>query len=283
MYTIFSCPKEFTSLFGIIQRNAIKSWLNLRPKPNIILFGIENEEIKKEFNDDNITFLPIEFLNEYNTPYISKIFETAMEVSKTETLCYVNSDIILFSDFSKAVINLKKNKNYFGVGRRYDIEIKNFIEFNNLENLQSDLINNCEIDSYTGSDYFIFKNKSIKQIPNFLIGRTCWDNWLIYNAFKNNLNLVDCSNDISCIHQKHDYSHIKTNTKSHYKGLEREKNLRELGGYDKIYDIRDCRYFLKNGLIKKNNSIKSITHGILRKTKYLLLKEIIFQRLKRKT
>ncbi len=96
MYTIFSCPKEFTSLFGIIQRNAIKSWLNLRPKPNIILFGIENEEIKKEFNDDNITFLPIEFLNEYNTPYISKIFETAMEVSKTETLCYVNSDIILF-------------------------------------------------------------------------------------------------------------------------------------------------------------------------------------------
>ena len=60
MYTIFSCPKEFTSLFGIIQRNAINSWLKLSPKPNIILFGIENENIKNEFNDENITPLQIE-------------------------------------------------------------------------------------------------------------------------------------------------------------------------------------------------------------------------------
>ena len=40
MFTIFSCPKEFTSLFGIIQHS--NSWLNL----NQFNLGVENEEIK---------------------------------------------------------------------------------------------------------------------------------------------------------------------------------------------------------------------------------------------
>ena len=75
MFTIFSCPKEFTSLFGIIQRNALNSWLNLNPIPKIILFGVENEEIKKEYYHEAISSISIEDLNEYNTPYINKIFE----------------------------------------------------------------------------------------------------------------------------------------------------------------------------------------------------------------
>jgi len=118
MYTIFSCPKEFTSLFGIIQRNAINSWLNLNPTPNIILFGIEDDKIKKEFDNPKITFLPIKDFNEYKTPYINKIFEAAMLYSPTDTLCYVNSDIILFDDFFSTIKNLQKKKNYFGVGGR---------------------------------------------------------------------------------------------------------------------------------------------------------------------
>ena len=38
LLTIFSAPKAFTGHVGIIQQNAIRSWLSLRPKPRIILF-----------------------------------------------------------------------------------------------------------------------------------------------------------------------------------------------------------------------------------------------------
>ena len=184
MFTIFSCPKEFTSLFGIIQRNALNSWLNLNPIPKIILFGVENEEIKKEYCHEAISFISIEDLNEYNTPYINKIFEKAMSLSTTDTLCYVNSDIILFNDFTKTINNISKNRNYFGVGRRYNLDLDKIIDFSNLDFLKENFFEQATLDSYTGSDYFIFSKDAIKNIPSFLIGRTCWDNWLMYYASK---------------------------------------------------------------------------------------------------
>src|SRR5882672_3267092 len=36
--TIFSAPKAFKGHVAIIQQNAIRSWLSLRPKPRVILF-----------------------------------------------------------------------------------------------------------------------------------------------------------------------------------------------------------------------------------------------------
>jgi hypothetical protein len=276
MYTIFSCPKEFSSLFGVIQRNAINSWLNLRPTPKIILFGIEDDEIKKEFDNENITFLPIKDFNEYKTPFIDKIFKTAMSLSNTNTLCYVNSDIILFNDFSSTINILQKKNKFFGVGRRYNIEIDQIVKFDDENTEIKKYLSYAKIDSYTGSDYFIFDKNSIKNIPSFLIGRTCWDNWLMHYASKNELNLTDCTSDILCIHQKHDYSHIKTSTNNHYKGIEREHNFKQLGGIDKLYDIRDSNFLLKNQKLKKNYSIESIFHKFLRKTKLLLLKETLY-------
>ena len=38
-FTIFALPKAFEGHFKTIQTNALESWLALRPKPEIILFG----------------------------------------------------------------------------------------------------------------------------------------------------------------------------------------------------------------------------------------------------
>lgn len=277
MYTIFSCPKDFTSLFGIIQRNAIHSWLKLSIKPKIILFGNFEEKILKEFDSVNIVFLSIDDLNEYETPYINKIFEKAIQNSTTDTLCYVNSDIILFDDFSNAINILERRKKFFGVGMRYNVGLTELIEFEDKKDFQNKFLKHIKIDTYTGSDYFVFNKNQIKNIPSFLIGRTCWDNWLMYYASKNKLNLIDCTSDVFCVHQKHDYSHIKTSKINHYKGIERDYNFKQLGGLDKIYDIRDCDFILNRGIIKRNYSINIIFHKILRKLKLLLLKEKIYQ------
>jgi hypothetical protein len=199
-----------------------------------------------------------------------------MSFSDTNTLCYVNSDIILFDDFSSTINILQKKNKFFGVGRRYNIEIDQLVKFDDENTEIKKYLSYAKIDSYTGSDYFIFDKNSIKNIPSFLIGRTCWDNWLMHYASKNDLNLTDCTSDILCIHQKHDYSHIKTSTNNHYKGIEREHNFKQLGGVDKIYDIRDSNYLLKNRKLKKNYSIESIFHKFLRKTKLLFLKETLF-------
>ena len=52
MITLFTCPKPFRGHIGIIQRNAIKSWTLLKPKPEIILIGDEEGilEVCKELD-----------------------------------------------------------------------------------------------------------------------------------------------------------------------------------------------------------------------------------------
>ncbi len=41
MFTLFSTPKPFRGEFARIQRNAMRSWVALRPRPEILIFGDE--------------------------------------------------------------------------------------------------------------------------------------------------------------------------------------------------------------------------------------------------
>jgi hypothetical protein len=103
MLTIFSCPKPFTNPhINIIQRNAIKSWTLLKPKPEIILLGNDKgvSEICKEFN---LIHIPEIERNEYGTPLLNSIFSEAEKVASYQLMCYINADIILMSDFMKAI------------------------------------------------------------------------------------------------------------------------------------------------------------------------------------
>ena len=51
MITIFTIPKPFKGHINTIQRNAIQSWMQLKPECEIILFGDDYgvSDIAKEF------------------------------------------------------------------------------------------------------------------------------------------------------------------------------------------------------------------------------------------
>ena len=56
MLTIFSCPKPFRGHFGMIQRNAIRSWTLLKPTPDVILIGDEKEHAMSQKSSRFVTF-----------------------------------------------------------------------------------------------------------------------------------------------------------------------------------------------------------------------------------
>jgi len=76
MLTIFSVPKPFHGRIGVIQTNAIRSWVLLRPACEVILFGNEEgtAEIASRFG---IRHIPDVERNEYGTPLVSSVFSTA--------------------------------------------------------------------------------------------------------------------------------------------------------------------------------------------------------------
>ena len=129
--TIFTIPKPFTnSHINIIQRNAIKSWTLLKPTCEIILLGDDDgvAEIAKEFN---LKHIPNVKCNEFGTPLLNSAFELAKQASKNDLLTYINSDIILLSNFIN-IVKYLPDKEFLITGARWDIDIKNLIDYNNL-------------------------------------------------------------------------------------------------------------------------------------------------------
>lgn len=247
MISIFSIPKPFEGQIDIIQKNAIKSWLKLLPKCEIILFGDDKgvKEVSKEFNILNISNIK---KNEFGTPILSSAFGTAKKIAKNNILAYINSDIILTSDFVKSVemINFKK---FLASGRRWDMEINNLINFNdhNWENkILESVKNGGLLHGHSGIDYFVFPKDLPCDLPNFAVGRPGWDNWFIYYIKSLNIPIIDATDAITVIHQNHK-SIYKNKTK------ENKKNIDLAGGLVNMCTLREADFELtKNGLIKPN-------------------------------
>jgi hypothetical protein len=247
MLTIFSCPKPFTNPhINIIQRNAIKSWTLLQPRPEIILIGDEigTAEVAKQLN---ISHMPWVARNEYGTPLVNSVFAEAEKVANNQVLCYVNADIILMSDFIHAIQEVLKNMSSFLiVGQRWDVDINEELDFsaNWEQKLKSYVFKNGKLHPPTGLDYFVYTKGIYSDIPPFAIGRGAWDNWLIYYPYSQKVPVIDITPVTTVVHQNHDYSHIPNTLGPIWKNPEAKVNLRLAGGWRHQYTINDARYIL---------------------------------------
>jgi len=129
MLTIFAMPKPFEGHIATIQRNAITSWTLLNPRPEIILFGEENgvSEIARELG---LRHIPKVNRNEYGTPLLNDLFDSAQNLAVNSIVCYVNADIVLLSDFSAAVKQIVSwRPRFLMIGRRWDVDITEPLNF----------------------------------------------------------------------------------------------------------------------------------------------------------
>lgn len=246
MLTLFSLPKLFHGHLAIIQRNAINSWMLLRPRPDIIIFGNE-EGTAAAAKEIGVQQIPDVACNEYGTPLMSDIFEKAERFAKTELLCYVNTDIILMSDFMKALTTVKARRGRFLMaGQRWDVDFDEVLDFGPgwEARFKNKVIKEGRLHAYYGIDYFAFPKELLGSIPLFAIGRTTWDNWLIYHARTLRVPVIDASKTIMAVHQNHDYAHIPTKAVDAWKGPEAKRNLELAGGKKNRFSLRDSTHEL---------------------------------------
>lgn len=226
MLTIFSCPKPFKGHIGTIQRNAIRSWRLLDPAIEIILVGNEEgtAKIAEEFG---IRHIPDVAVNEYGTPFVRDIFHEAQKYAKFDILCYVNTDIILLKDFTDAVKRVERGqKPFLLVGQRWDLRVDELMVCT--DNWQVGLREKVKasgtLHSKYAIDYFVFRGDFLEEMPPFVIGRPRWDNWVVFQARMEKVNVIDATPVVCAIHQKHDYSHIPEGDGCTYEGPEAANN-----------------------------------------------------------
>jgi hypothetical protein len=258
MITFIAIPKPFQGHIGVIQKNAIRSWTLLRPRPEIILMGDEKgtKEIAKKFN---LRHVPNIGTNEYGTPLHSFLFSEGERLASNDWICQATSDIILTSEIVDAFEFIRQRlPRCLIVAKRWNVEINELIDFSAgwEEKLKSYVMTSGKREGHTGSDMFIFPKNLYGEIPPFSVGRAVFDNWFFYYTHSKGIPIVDITKKIFMIHQYHDYSHNVAGQKGIYTGIEAKRNMDLAGGYPHLFTLRDCDYELTNkGIEKKRKAL----------------------------
>jgi hypothetical protein len=227
--TLFALPKAFRGHIGVIQRNAIRSWIDLKPQPEILLFGDDQgtAEIAQEFG---LRHIPNIRRNEFGTPLMGDLFRQAQSAAAHATLCYVNSDIVLLADFPQAVERVTRFRDKFlMVGRRLDFDLVEPLPFsaNGWEaSLRSRALSQGTMNIARSIDYFVFPRSLYPPLPEMALGRFWWDNWLIWKAHALGAAVVDATAVVLAIHQNHDHSHYSGGREAMLAGEEAARNCR---------------------------------------------------------
>lgn len=252
LITLFTAPKPFTNPhIAMIQRNAIRSWMQLSPEVEVFLMGNESgmAEVAREFG---IRHFEDVRCNELGTPYISSMLDTARRNSQAPLLMISNADIIFLSDFIRAVKTVRSQVDeYLILGRRWDLDVEAAIDFREgwEERVIDAVYKRGKLHAPVGSDYFLFPRNLLMEMPDFIIGRSGWDNWTIYHARQSDWAVVDITRAAIVVHQNHDYSHLPGG-KPPYDLPETRNNIRLAGGMQNMYTILEANKMLIDGHIR---------------------------------
>ncbi|MDY6796177.1 MAG: hypothetical protein SWK76_13010 [Actinomycetota bacterium] len=263
MLTLFTVPKPFEGHIGVIQRNAIQSWRRLHADLEIFLFSDEKgiSEMAVECGAEHISRIKC---NEYGTPMLDSIFEAAIRLAGNRILCYVNADIILMNDFAKAVSRVMSMDSFLMVGRRWDMDIREPLNFSDPrweEELRAQVKARGKLHQAYGIDYFTFNRDLLGDaMPPFAVGRPTWDNWFIYNARRTKVPVIDATPAVTAVHQNHHYNPVlmARDESGEWKGPEVSVNRELAGKRASTYNVNDATLVLYGeSLIKQKKRVKA--------------------------
>jgi hypothetical protein len=247
MITFFTTTKKFQGHAKDSQLNAIRSWLSIHPEIEILIFerpeGVEYLPVSP--NIKIIDYVELEA----GIPRIDYMFDYASNNAQNRLCCFINADIIVTGDFITAVkqlINLQSG-GFLAVGQRYDFDNTNG-EWDFSAGWEKKYLSGpMKIHAPAGSDYFLFPKGQYEKssmVP-LIVGRPSWDLWMIYNARKRALPVIDLSVVYKVFHQNHDYSHKKVAYKKNTDEPEAKHNMSFLppnGQFD--FTLYGCDLFL---------------------------------------
>jgi hypothetical protein len=233
--SIFAIPKPFRGHIGVIQTNAVQSWLHLEPRPQIILFGDE-EGTAATAARCGLDHEPNLRRNEHGTPLVSDVFRTAHQRATEELLLFINSDILLLDDFSRAAARVVAAgyPSFLMIGRRTDTNITAPIDFSAADwpdRLRTTVAQIGSTAPRVCKDYFLFRKPLFADIPPFAVGRAAYDNWLVAEARRQRAAVIDATAAVLAVHQNHDYRHLNADRGHAYiHGQEARRNIDLSGG-----------------------------------------------------
>ncbi len=241
MIVFVTIPKPFLGLTDTIQRNAIGSWLRVEPDVRVLLAGDEPgvAQAASALGVDHAPDIP---LNEHGTPLLNGAFQLAAAHAAGGTTCFVNADILLPPSLARAVATTHRRSDHFLViGECRNARVESLLDQRSID--WGLLLRGARSRGADALDYFAFSPAVFDDIPAFAVGRTVWDNWLVWKARAEGAMVVDATSVVRAVHQDHTYAHVGSLSKVRV-GPEAEENRRLAGGRGHLYSRLDATHRL---------------------------------------
>ena len=249
MLTVFSIPKAFSGHFGVIQRNAVRSWRALGDNVQVVLVGDE-EGVAEEAAELGVEHIGDVARSERGTPRIDDAFARVDAVAAQPLRCFVNTDVILLDDLLPAVRRVAEHFDRFlvvGGTRELDLEQEIDTETRHARaHLRMQALEAGRSRGATAIDYFVFTPRLFDPVPPFVVGRARFDNWLVWRARERAV-VVDATRAVVGVHQRHDYGHVAGGFEEAHFGGEAARNHELAGGSSRIYTIYDASHRMTAG------------------------------------
>ena len=249
MLTVFAIPKPFVGHVGVIQRNAVRSWLALRPDCQVLLCGDEpgSAEAARELGVER---LPDVDRNEFGTPLLSSVFESAELRAEHDLLCYANADVVFFDDLLDVVRAVaSQHRRFLLAGGALDLDVTRELAFDDVgvRDLGARAREEGTLRGRLWIDFFVFPRGSIGRLPDFAVGRPSWDNWMIWRARSLRMPVVDVTDAATVIHQSHAYGHVQQARGSRWEGPEGDANFELVRWEERCFSLDNATHVARPG------------------------------------
>jgi hypothetical protein len=202
---------------------------------------------------------------------LRSVFSTAEENAAFPLLMYANADILFTGRLPQAARALSGRRNPFLlVGRRWDTEIRERFDFSKPD-WEQRLVDAAKTRGKPGTksalDYFLFPKgawggrEGWAEFPPLAIGRSAWDDWLVFWARARRMDVISGTDFILAVHQNHDYSHHPQGQYGVVQGDEAKRNF-ALASYERyLYGTPDATLRIRpDGRI-----VRALSFDILRR------------------
>lgn len=249
--TIFAIPKPFTGHTGIIQENALSSWVRL-PWVEVILIG-NDDGVGEAAQRFGARHEPEVSKTDLGTPLLDSAFQIATTLATSERLCYANADIMLFEDLIEA-INEIPFPNYLVVAQRTNMDVKESISLEDsvaVDRFLREARRRGILEPPWASDIFVFPRTTRLGLESFAVGRPGWDNWLIWKARNLRVPVVDVTPSVLVVHQNHDYGHVPRQRGRAWEGPEADRNLQLVGDPSTLWNLDRATHIVEKGRVRR--------------------------------
>ena len=203
LFTTMHVTEDQASIYG----NTLRTWPLLKPlvKPVLLYTSLElswQKEAKR---------LGWELLQIKHTfgglPILRHMWLDVISNFQAHYYAYANADILFDESLIFTLISIGpslQDKAPFIVGRRTNYPITESEQVDSLQAVRHIARRDtAELFTKHGEDYFITTATAFpwKDIPDFVIGRVGYDNWLVSYAIQNYFYVIDATNTVLCLHQ----------------------------------------------------------------------------------